>query len=361
MSPRNQNVSPAFLFIIISSMIASLTCCKSDKKPIAEVKGFKQTIAEKPIVEIKDLNNEVFYQERISNGKLYAKRKAELRFPINELLDRIYVKNGDRVQQGTLLASLEHFTYKNQLERSKISFEKAKVDLQDVLIGQGFNSDDWSDVPPATLKMSKIKSGYENALYDLESAQHSYESTFLKAPFSGIICSLKAKERNLPGSEPFCILVDNSSFEAEFSILESELALVGKGQKVVVSPFSRAEENYTGVISEVNPLIDENGLATVKALVRNEQNKLCEGMNVRVLIKKAVSNCLVVPKQAVVMRLGKEVMFTYLDGLAKWHYVKTMDENSTSYVVTGEDLKAGDKVIVSGNLNLGSDAEVIVK
>lgn len=328
---------------------------------MAEVNGFKQAIAEKPVVEIKDLKKEVFYQERISNGKLFAKRKAELRFPINEILERIYVKNGDRVQKGTLLASLDHFTYKNQLERSKISFEKAKVDLQDVLIGQGFNTDNWSDVPPATLKMSKIKSGYENALFDLESAQRSYDNTFLKAPFPGIICSLKAKERNLPGNEPFCILVDNSSFEAEFYVLESEFALVGKGQKVSVSPFSRVEEMYTGVITEVNPLIDENGLATVKAQVSNGQNKLCEGMNVRVLIKKAVPDCLVVPKQAVVMRLGKEVMFTYLNGLAKWHYVKTMDENSTSYVVTGEDIKAGDKVIVSGNLNLGSDAEVVLK
>jgi len=345
---------------LISLFLILFTCCKNGNTSKNKTKESEQKAVDKPQVEIMDLKNGTFNREILSNGKLYALRKAELRFQISEVLEKIYVKNGNRVQCGATLAILDNFTYKNSLNRSKTSFEKAKVDLQDVLIGQGYNTDDLTKVPVTVLKMSKIKSGYDNALYDLESAEHNYQSTFLKAPFSGIICSLKVKEKNLPGNEPICILVDNSCFNAEFSVLESELGNIEKGQKVEVIPFANALAPQVGVITEVNPLVDENGLVTVKAKVNNAGNILYEGMNVRVLINKAYPNCLVVPKQAIVLRSGKEVLFTYNNGLAKWHYVKTTDENSTSYVVTG-DIEAGEKVIISGNLNLGSDAEVLVK
>jgi len=340
--------------------ITFITSCKTEAKPKDEAIVSIQNVPINPQVEIMDLENGTFNREILSNGKLFALKKAELRFPINEVLERIFVKNGERVQKGSTLAMLDNFTFKNNLNRSKTSFEKAKVDLQDVLIGQGYNTDDLSKIPSEVVRMSKIKSGYDNALYDLESAEHTYQSTILRAPFSGIICNLKAKENNQPGNDPICTLVDNSCFEAEFSILESELSNVKKGQKVEIIPFSKNEIVQNGVITEVNPLIDENGLVTVKARVYNAQNNLYEGMNVRVLIKQAFPNCLVVPKQALVLRSGKEVVFTYEDGFAKWHYVKTTDENSTSYVVTG-DIKAGEKVIISGNLNLGSGARVEIK
>jgi hypothetical protein len=106
--------------------------------------------------------------------------------------------------------------------------------------------------------------------------------------------------------------------------------------------------------------VDENGLVTVKALVPNTRNALFEGMNVRVIIRKVVPGQLVVPKQAVVQRQGREVVFVLEDGLAKWNYVKTGRENSTSYTIT-EGLQAGMKVIISGNLNLAHDAEVEVR
>lgn len=354
---KNLNLSVIFGLMLIFMLVTS---CKSEAKPKDGSIVSIQNVPLNPQVEIMDLEEGTFNREILSNGKLYALKKAELRFPIFEVLEKVFVKNGERVQKGSILAILDNFKYKNNLNRSKSSFEKAKVDLQDVLIGQGYNTDDLTKIPSEVLRMSKIKSGYENALYDLESAEHTYQSTFLKAPFSGIICNLKARENNLPGNDPICTLVDNSCFEAEFSILESELENVKNGQKVEIIPFARNEDVQNGLITEVNPLIDENGLVTVKARVYNAQNNLYEGMNVRVLIKQAFPNCLVVPKQAIVMRSGKEVLFTYLDGFAKWHYVTTTDENSTSYVVTG-DIKAGEQVIISGNLNLGSGARVEIK
>jgi membrane fusion protein, multidrug efflux system len=74
---------------------------------------------------------------------------------------------------------------------------------------------------------------------------------------------------------------------------------------------------------------------------------------------------LVVPKEAVVERSGRKVVFCYEAesdtlGLAKWHYVTVLHENQQQLAI-GEGLKAGEKVIVEGNMNLGHDARIRLK
>ena len=107
----------------------------------------------------------------------------------------------------------------------------------------------------------------------------------------------------------------------------------------------------------MNPVVDKNGMVQAKAVVENTQGNLYEGMNVRVLVQQAVSDKLVVPKSAVVLRSDKQVLFVYANGRAQWRYVKTGLENSREYTIE-EQLEDGEVVIVSGNFNLAHDVEV---
>lgn len=52
------------------------------------------------------------------------------------MVAHIYVKNGDRVQRGQKLAELDKFRLSNKLAQAKDGLEKARLELQDVLIGQ---------------------------------------------------------------------------------------------------------------------------------------------------------------------------------------------------------------------------------
>lgn len=355
-SPMNYTSLKTFLLFMLFLV---LVCCKnntkvetSDNKKVNNI--FKD---EKPQVEVIDLKTGTFCKEILCNGKLYALKKADIRFRVSEVIEKINVTNGESVPSGTILATLENYTYSLRLKRSIVAYNKAKVDMQDVLIGQGYQSADSSSVPANVWKMASIKSGLENAKFDLESAQYDFQNSILKAPFAGTICNLKVKEHNLPGNEPFCTLVDNTTFEASFQILESEIGNVTPGMPVFVIPFASDSTAQPGVVSEVNPLVDENGLVTVKAKINNSHNRLYEGMNVRVVVRKIIPNRLVVPKTAVVLRTGKEVVFTFENGHAIWNYVKTGDENTTSFTII-DGLKPGMKVITSNNLNLGHDAEV---
>ena len=91
-------------------------------------------------------------------------------------------------------------------------------------------------------------------------------------------------------------------------------------------------------------------------------------MNVRVSVKRSLGQQLVIPKTAVVLRSGKQVVFTLQEGKAMWNYVHTGLENATEYVVSDksqkgieEGLSEGDTVIVTGNLNLAHEAEVNIR
>ncbi len=319
---------------------------------------------EKPLVEVMTLKAGNFYKEIISNGKLYAIWKVDLQFRVSEIIQRIFVHNGQKIDKGTILAEVEESKLKNQLKRAKSNYEKACLEMQDQLISMGVNNFDSTQIPSQKWKVASIKSGFENAVLDLEIANYDYKNRKLIAPFGGIVCNLRGKEGNLSTQDVFCTLIENSTFEAEFSIMESELNFVYINQPVLIIAFSGDSITHQGIISEINPIINENGLVKVKAKIINNGHNLFEGMNVHIIVRKVFANKLVVPKQAVLERQGRKIVFTVESGQSIWNYVKITGENSTNYSIEEDDEQTelqGKDVIISGNLNLAHEAEVEVK
>ena len=310
-------------------------------------------------VRVKRLEYADFHYELISNGTIASMRKAELRFQSQETVQKIYVKNGQWVHAGQAIAELDKFRLETALKQAGESLERTRLDLQDVLIGQGYSLSDSANVPPPVMKIAKIRSNYEQSQTNYAIAQYNFDAATLYAPFAGVVANLTAKEFNQPGGEAFCTVIDNRQPEVVFNILETELPLVKPGDKVIVSPFSQLDYAVEGRISEINPMIDKNGMVRIKAVITNRDNRFYEGMNVKVRVQRLLGNRLVIPKPALTLRTNKKVVFTLKNGLAIWNYVETAQENSDSYIVV-DGLQAGDSVIYEGNLNLAHEARVRV-
>ena len=202
---------------------------------------------------------------------------------------------------------------------------------------------------------------------NLESARLELSNAALIAPFDGIVANMGLKPYEAT-SENSCTVIDNTSFDVTFNLLESELDYVKKGERITVTPFIRESENYYGSIKSINPFVDENGQISVTASIRNSDRKLVEGMNVKVFIKNISHNRLTVPKSAVVIRDGLDVIFTVdtVNMKAKWVYVDILESNSTHHVIKGNaernsELNGGEIVITSGNLNLAEGSNVEFK
>ena len=349
-----------YRFLICLALFA-LTACSGAKKEEAADEGVATVLPdEKNEVTVLPLKRQIFNHELVSNGKIVAGGMADLRFESSGIVAQIYVKNGDRVHKGQKLAELDKFRLKNKTAQSKDALEKAKLELQDVLIGQGYPVGDASKVPADIMKLARVRSGYDQSLAQYELAAYEEEHATLVAPFDGVVANLFSKPFNEAStSEAFCSIIGTQGMEVDFTVLESELPLIKSGDKVIVTPYSDAGFRQEGRITQINPLVDDKGMVKVKAAV-NGKGRLFSGMNVRVNVHRSLGGQLVIPKSAVVLRSGKQVVFTLKDGKAQWNYVQTGLENAESYSMADDALKEGDTVIVTGNVNLAHEASVKV-
>jgi RND family efflux transporter MFP subunit len=302
-----------------------------------------------------------FHHELIANGTVSARNRADLRFQSTDIIDSIFVKNGDRVVKGQAIAQLDRFKLQNTLLQSRDNLERARLDLQDVLIGQGFSLADSARIPSEVMQIARVKSNFDQAANQYALAEYNWRQSVLYAPFDGVVANLFSKAHNpADASQAFCTIIDQRRPEIEFKVLESELFLLRTGEPVQVAPFSAAADSCSGQVTEINPVVDANGMVRVKAVVNQPQSRLYDGMNVRVCIQRSLGRQLVIPKEALVLRTNKKVVFTLKNDRAQWVYVETGLENSGGHVVTS-GLVAGDSVIYEGNINLAHESPVKIK
>ncbi len=316
--------------------------------------------AEKNLVTVVPLERTTFMKQLVCNGRLEAQAKVTLQFQTQGTVARVGVRDGQKVQKGQVLASLDKEQPRRQLEQARLAYDKAEMTLADRLLDYGYSLQDTASIPSDQKRVIYINTGFLDAQMALENAERTYQQCELKAPFSGKVASVKAQAYEPAGQ--LCTLIDDSRYLVRFSVLETEYRFVSPGQQVLVSPFVDSDVTLNGTILSVNPTVDQNGQIAVTAQVPGN-DALMDGMNVRITAQNAVPDQLVVPKSAVVIRDNMEVLFRYVDGRSLWTYVNVLMSNTTHHVIEankdrGADLNVGDLIITGGNLNLGDDAPV---
>lgn len=273
--------------LILATVCLVMTSCSTNSQQATTSQEPVTTpvdVQEEVVSEVKPEVKELPSNSLTATGKVKAANYTDLYFRSQELIAHVYVKNGARVGKGQKIADLEVFALNSQLRQAEISLEQAKLELQDILIGQGYAPDHLDKVPADMMKLAKVKSGYEQADLQKENALRDMENATLVAPFDGVIANLTAKPHHMASSsEPFCRIIQTSNMEVEFQVLENELHLIKMGQKVEIVPQATTVGVQQGEICSMNPLVNEKGLIQVRARVKGNVG-LMEGMNVTVRI-----------------------------------------------------------------------------
>ena len=314
-------------------------------------------------VRTETLRTQDFELEVVSNGRISAQQIAELRFlnvsggnvPI-----KIFVQNGNHVEAGAAIAMIDTFQLSNSYQQAVNDLQRAHLELQNELIGQGFTLADSATIPADKFNLARIRSGYNNAINRYELAKYNLDNATLCSPIAGVVTNLFAKPYNpIDPAEPFCIIIAEGKPEVDFRILENELPLIKKGDRVKIQPYAMPDVETTGSVVNINPNVDKDGMVRIKAHIQPHA-KIFNGMNVRIGVLRTYGQQWVVPKSAVVLRTGKQVVFTYKNGKASWNYINTGLENSTHCIITcpQNTLQEGDEIIISGNEHLAHDSNV---
>lgn len=337
-----------------------ITGCK-DKEKNEEEELSGRIEQQEDIIKVKTTPTKsgLFETEIASNGKAEASKKAVLTFKGGQTIINVNVENGARVKQGDIITELDPEEQKLALASASENYEKAKLDLLERLLSEGItNLKDTVKLDSEKLQNIKLRSGFTSVENQYKAALLDYNNLTIKAPFSGVIADCDLKPYNpISKYDMVCTLIDDSKMEVTFNVMESEVKSIAKGMPVLVSPYIADTIQIQGVISQVNPKIDNNGMVKVKATINNNNALLVDGMNVSVLVRRATTEAIIIPKSAVLPRQGRKVVFTLENGRAMWKYVTVSAENSTECAIS-EGLTKNDIVIYENNLGLSHDLPV---
>jgi len=284
------------IMVLVSA--AMLTGCKDKTSPSSSSEGEMTT---KDSVIIKDtlLLMESQGIGITTMGKVVAERYADLSFETALPIERVLVKNGDHVHRGQVLAQLDLFKLRNviaqqqrAIEQAQLQIEQARLHMQDVIISQGYDPDKESSIPASVKHTADVKSGYAlsvsqmaSAKTRLAAAQHELRSGVLTAPFDGVVANVAVQAHQLAqAGAVVCRVIATVNMSVEFRVMETDLSKYKVGTPVIVVPVADNSTRYKATISEINPVVDQQGAVTLRARIANASN-LFDGMNVNILVE----------------------------------------------------------------------------
>lgn len=231
-------------------------------------------------------------------GKVVAERYADLSFESALPISQVLVKNGQQVRRGQVLAQLDLFKLRNTIaqqqhaiEQAELKIEQARLQMQDVIISQGYDPDKEASIPASVRHNADVKSGYAlsksqlaTAKAQLAAAQHDLSSGVLNAPFDGVVANLEMQAHQLAkAGQPVCRVIASGNMAVEFRVMEADLSKYKIGTTVTIVPVADKSTHYEAVISEMNPVVDKQGAVTLRSKLKGAQG-LFDGMNVEVIL-----------------------------------------------------------------------------
>ena len=215
-------------------------------------------------------------------GKVVATQYADVKFELSLPVLRVMVHNGDRVRRGQLLAEQDATRQTNAVEQYQREIEQANLQMQDVIISQGYDPEHIGNVPQRVRHIAEVKSGLLLAQNKLTAARHELNTTRVTAPFDGIVANVTAHAGQLAQvGDIVCRVIAPHQMDVEFRIMEADLNRFAVGTRLQIVPVGDEQAVYNAKVTEVNPIVDEQGTVMLRAHVATP-HQLFDGMHVTV-------------------------------------------------------------------------------
>lgn len=329
--------------------------CRSDanKIKVADPEDLRKELAPTEVVIAKAVKKPFIYQIN-ANGIVKPALQAEVVVNTGGLIANLYIKPGQVVVKGQLLATINDAEQQLALAKARVGLHERKLEYESQLLAMG-NRGNQQNKEELRENLAYI-SGLRAAELNYRQAQEQYNATRVKAPMGGLITNVKVnKGVTVKNGAMICAIYQADKMVVEAQILESVIGKVKIDQEATVRPIALPQE-YHAKVHTINPVVDKNGTINLSLLLQQPQG-LMPGMHVAVTINAPFNKNIIIPEAALVIRSGKEVVFVEEDGLAKWHYVTTgLKSNNEVEVLTG--LEEGDMVIITNNIYLAHDSPV---
>ena len=324
-----------------------------------------------------------------ASGYVVPRRKAVVSAKIQGRLQELRVEEGSRVREGEIIARLESADYEAQVRRARAAVQRAEADLGEnrrqlrlstQLSKESVVSRDTVEAAESRVRMAEASVAQAEA--DLGFAEAQYSNTLIRAPFGGVVLKKMAEVGESvapipPGvnistaSGAVVALADLDTLEVEADVSESNVARLGADQPAEVSVEAFPEKRYRAVLRQIIPTADRTrATVQVKVTILDKDPDLKPEMNAKVnfLEREAPAGAaaapaaaqITVPRDAVVDRAGRSVVFEVRDGRARAVSVVT-GEAREGQVLVREGLSGSETLVVRPPATLEDGDAVRVK
>ncbi|MDI6948795.1 efflux RND transporter periplasmic adaptor subunit [Serratia sp. Se-RSmG] len=293
-------------------------------------------------------------------GSLEATRQVMVAAEVDGRVAQILFTPGEAVKAGQLLVQLNDAPEQGELARLQAQARNARALLD--------RTRRLVPLQAATREqLDQAVADHEQAAADVRRVQALIDQKRIRAPFDGV---LGVRRVNLGqfarAGDPLVSLTDASSLYANLTLPEQALGALRVGQPVAVTVDAHAGREFPGKVTTVEPQVDP-GTRTVRvqALLANPDGALSAGMYAQARIGLPDRpDVITVPETAVSYSAYGDSVYVVTPPEAaaaaptvRQAYVKT-GERLRGRVVVTEGLKAGDRVVTSGQLRLHNGAAV---
>ena len=364
-----------FKYSLLAAVLVIMSCSKQESNNVPD-----------PIkVQVMQVITKDIPVEINSFGTLSASKNVDIKAQVSGQVKKIYFKEGSCVKKDELLISIDDESYKAKLRIDEAAlsqhiedykYQKHVLEKDEKLFRSGSISKQTYKKMQTDLAQVEARLKSAQAQIDLDKINLKYCS--ITSPMDGVIGYIKVDEGSIIISSGN-VLANVKEIEqvyVDFSVPGKDLfriknALKDKGEiKVVISVNSKNNDNsdvdlqHEGFLKFLNNEVqDTSGTIQLRGIIPNPKMDLLPGLFVNVkLIVGELKNAILIPEEGLILDNDKHYFFTVsADGRARRVSADVVGtyENYCVAVKSGE-IKSGDRVIVTGLLNLIPDEKVVV-
>ena len=267
----------------------------------------------------------------------------------------IYVKEGDRVKKGQVLAKVDAEIINTDRETAQASYQNSVKDL--ARYQSSFNT---GGVTQQQLDQAKLSAS--TAKLRLQASQRRVSDANIKSPIDGIVNKKYIEVGAFvtgQGTQLFQ-LVDVSKLKLAVNVNESQVALLKKNDNVEIKSSVFPNDDFSGKISFIAALADNSLNFPIEIQVdNNHKNTLKAGMYGTAIFKFPKQDPTIsIPRGAFVGSVSSNQIYVVANGNKAELRKVVAGRILGDQVEILDGLKEGETVITSGQINLSQGAEI---
>lgn len=320
------------------------------------------TLKKLPLVTTFQVNDTVFKHYIDIQGNVETDQNILIYPEYQGLLTRVYVKEGQRVSKGQLLASIDDGGLSSQVAQMQTQYELAKTtfERQERLWNQKIGSE---------IQYLQAKSNMEGLRNSVNQMKAQLGRTNVRAPFSGEIDEVITEQGQVvaPGAQALMRIVNLNDMYVKASVPENYLGSIQKGTTVNVS-FPALGEKRMGVVRNVGNFINpDNRTFEIEIDIPNKENKIKPNLIAKLEINDYTKEKAQLIPANVIQENSKGEKFVYIVGEIEGGealVTKKQIETGLKYegnieVLSG--LESGEIIVSAGALTLKDGAKIKIK